>query len=118
MTLTCPLCQKPNPPTARACESCKSDLTLLSALMNDVQAMLNEADKLRQDGQLAPAVQAYLDVLDADPANAEARAALGPILRALRAPRPRASGHLSMLMGAGIGAAAFAAGYWLALAPK
>ena len=52
--------------------------------MNDVRTQLERADALRQDGQLAPAVQAYLDVLDVDPANADAQAALGPILRAGR----------------------------------
>src|SRR5437588_11912952 len=86
--LTCPACQNELAEPAAACPRCRADLTLLSAYARDVQALVDRGDALRQDGQLAPAVQAYLDALDLDPANAAARAALGPVLRALRAPRP------------------------------
>jgi hypothetical protein len=79
----------------------------------DAHSLLEKADALRTEGQLAPAVQAYLDVLEADPTNAEARAALGPVLRALRAPRPAFNGAALMVVGALIAAASFAAGYWL-----
>jgi hypothetical protein len=89
-------------------------LSLLSQLASDVRTLLDKADGLRRDGQLAPAVQAYLEVLETDPANAEARAALGPVLRAVRAPTPAAQGVWLLVAGAAIAAAAFAAGYWLA----
>jgi hypothetical protein len=79
----------------------------------DARALLEKADALRTEGQLAPAVQAYLDVLEADPTNAEARVALGPVLRALRAPRPAANRLALMVVGALIAAAGFVAGYWL-----
>lgn len=82
--------------------------------MNDVRTQLERADQLRQAGQLAQAVQAYLDVLDVDPANAEARAALGPILRAVRVPRSKSAALLWMFAGATIAAISFVAGYWLA----
>lgn len=82
--------------------------------MADVRTQLDRAEQLRQNGQLAPAVQAYLDVLDIDPANLEARAALGPILRAVRVPRSKSAAMLAMMAGAAIAAISFAAGYWLA----
>jgi hypothetical protein len=82
--------------------------------MSDLRTQLDRANELRQDGQLAPAVQAYLDVLDVDPANAEAKAALGPILRAIRAPQSKSAAMLWMVAGAAIAAISFAAGYWLA----
>jgi len=79
----------------------------------DAHSLLEKADALRTEGQLAPAVQAYLDVLDVDPTNAAARAALGPVLRALRPP-PTATNRLAfMIVGALIAAAGFAAGFWL-----
>jgi Flp pilus assembly protein TadD len=87
-------------------------LSLLSDYTSGVRTLLEKADGLRRDGQLAPAVQAYLEVLETDPANAEARAALGPVLRALRAPRSSRGDILILLTGAVIAAAAFAAGYW------
>ena len=80
----------------------------------DAHALLEKADALRTEGQLAPAVQAYLDVLEIDPANAEARAALGPVLRALRAPRPATNGAALPIAGAVILAAGVAVGYWIA----
>ena len=85
MTLKCPLCQKALPAPARSCPRCQADLSLLADLMTDVRILLDRADAHRRAGELAPAVQAYLDVLDVDPANAEARAALGPVLLAVRA---------------------------------
>lgn len=105
------MCQREVEPGTAACPGCRADLTLLSGLAGDVRNRLNRADQLRQDGQLAPAVQAYLEVLDLDPGNAEARAALGPVLRALRAPAREKQNGLWMLVGAAIAAAAFAVGY-------
>ena len=111
---SCPVCRTEFRAGESACSICRADLGLLSLFMSDVQAQLERAEQLRQDGQLAPAVQAYLDVLDVDPANAEARAALGPILRAVRVPRAKSAAMLWMIAGAVIAAVSFAAGYWLA----
>jgi predicted TPR repeat methyltransferase len=89
-------------------------VSLLQKAAGEVHTILQLAEQLRLDGQLAPAVQAYLEVLEIDPSNAAARAALGPILRALRAPGRRSSMAAAMLCGAIIAAAAFTAGWWLA----
>jgi hypothetical protein len=118
--LTCPLCKNELPAPAPRCPRCQADLTLLADYMSDLRSQLDRADSLRRAGDLAPAVQAYLDVLDVDPTNAEARAALGPVLRAVRAAglaRDRRSWAASaglLLAGALIALTAFAAGYWLA----
>jgi hypothetical protein len=110
----CPVCRTEFRGGEITCSLCRADLGLLSHFMNDVRTQLDRADQLRQDGQLAPAVQAYLDVLEVDPANAEARAALGPILRAVRVPQSKSAAMLWMITGAAIAAISFAAGYWLA----
>jgi uncharacterized membrane protein YecN with MAPEG domain len=78
------MCQQALPAPARTCPRCRADLSLLADLMTDVRKLLDRADAHRRAGELAPAVQAYLAVLDVDPANAEARAALGPVLLAVR----------------------------------
>src|SRR4051794_28815350 len=81
--LTCPLCQKELPAPAPRCPRCQADLSLLANYMTDLRAQLDRADAPRRAGELAAAVQAYFDVLETDPTNADARAALGPVLRAL-----------------------------------
>lgn len=113
MPITCPMCRREVEAGITACPSCRADLALLDGLMNDAASHLERADRLREEGQLAPAVQAYLDVLDLDPSNSEARAALGPVLRAIRMPRRESGRAAWLLAGAAIAAAAFAAGYWL-----
>jgi len=112
--MKCPVCTVAIDSPVAACPRCKADLTLLSHFMSDVRTLLEKADSLREQGQFAPAVETYLEVLEADPGNVEARAALGPILRALRVPQPARGGALLLVTGAAIAAAAFAAGYWLA----
>ena len=62
-------------------------------------------------------MQAYLDVLDADPTNAEARAAVGPVLRSLwvaggvGADPPAGSSSLNAGLIVGATVAALALGY-------
>jgi hypothetical protein len=115
--LTCPLCKKDLTEPVRACPQCRADLSLLADLMTDVRKLLDRADSLRKAGELAPAVQAYFDVLDADPTNAEARAAVGPVLRSLRVagrigaapPAGSSSLHAGLIVGAAV--AALALGY-------
>jgi|SRR5438094_6284852 len=85
--LTCPLCKKEVEAPARACPRCKADLSLLADLVADVQKLLARAETHRKAGELAPAVDAYLAVLDVDPTNADARAALGPVLRGIHTAR-------------------------------
>jgi tetratricopeptide (TPR) repeat protein len=110
--LSCPVCRSSVPAGEKFCGTCRADLSLLSAVHMDAHVLLEKADALRAEGQLAPAVQAYLDVLDVDPTNAEARVALGPVLRALRAPRPASDIAWLLAAGAAIALAAFAAGCW------
>jgi predicted TPR repeat methyltransferase len=82
--LTCPLCKKELPTPERTCPRCQADLSLLADLKTDVRRLLDRADAHRKAGEIAPAVQAYLAALDVDPTNAEARAAVGPVLLAVR----------------------------------
>jgi hypothetical protein len=114
--LTCPLCQKELTEPEPRCPRCQADVSLLVDFVTDLKTLLDKADVHRRAGEIAPAVQAYLDVLDVDPANADARAALGPVLVALRsvAPRGRSRSAGWLIAGAVTAAAAFAAGIWAA----
>jgi hypothetical protein len=81
--ITCPLCKKVVEVPARTCPRCQADLSLLVDLVTEVQKLLAQAEAHRKAGEVAPAVEAYLAVLDVDPTNADARAAVGPILRGI-----------------------------------
>src|SRR5436309_1166897 len=83
--LTCPLCQKELAEPVPRCPRCQTDLSLLADFVTDLKTLLDKADAHRRAGELAAAVQTYLAVLDVDPANAEARAAIGPVLGGIRA---------------------------------
>jgi hypothetical protein len=85
--LTCPLCKKVVETPARTCPRCQADLSLLADLMTDVQKLLARAEAHRKAGELAPAVEAYLAVLEVDPTHADARAAVGPVLRGVHTAR-------------------------------
>jgi len=121
--LTCPLCKKDLDEPAGRCPRCQADLSLLASYMSDIRSLLDRADAYRRAGQIGPAVRSYCDALDADPANAEARAALGDVVLALRAVQRldgRGGGRWSrggavvfMAIMAGLLAAVFAAGYWI-----
>src|SRR4051812_42754932 len=83
--LTCPVCKKPlADPPAPQCPRCQADLSVLADIMKDVRTLLDKASAQARNGQLGAAVRTYLDVLDVDPANAAAHAALGDVLTALR----------------------------------
>src|SRR5437016_4783341 len=114
--VTCPLCKAELPDATPRCPRCQADLSLLSGFVTDLKALLDKADAHRRAGEVAPAVQAYLNALEIDPANAEARTALGPILVALRSIAPRSALHPAawLVAGAGIATAAFAGGIWAA----
>src|SRR5947208_12630011 len=113
--LNCPLCQKELAAPAPRCPRCQADLSLLATYMTDLRTYLDRADAHRRAGELAAAVQAYCDVLEVDPTNAEARAALGPVLRAVRAagrapPPARRTAGLALLLTIGLAVTAFAIG--------
>src|SRR4051794_10776669 len=83
--LTCPMCQKELADPVPRCPRCQTDLSLLADFVSDLKTLLDKADAHRKAGDLTAAVQAYLAVLDVDPGNAAARAAVGPALLAVRA---------------------------------
>jgi hypothetical protein len=82
--LTCPLCKKQLADPAPQCPRCQADLSVLADIMKDVRTLLDKAAAQARAGELGAAVAAYLEVLDVDPANAVARAALGDVLTAVR----------------------------------
>ena len=114
--LTCPLCKTGLPAPVPRCPRCQTDLTLLADFVTDLKTLLDQADAHRRAGEIAPAVQAYLAVLEVDPANATAREALGPIIRAMRTvnefgrARQRVATGLFAVLVAGIAVCAFMAG--------
>ena len=114
--LTCPLCKTELPAATPRCPRCHADLTLLADFVTDLKTLLDKADAHRRAGEIAPAVQCYLDVLEVDPTNADARDALGPVLLALRTadninrPRPRLATGVLVVLAIGIAGWAFMAG--------
>lgn len=116
---TCPMCKAELAESATRCNRCQADVSLLSQFISGTSASLARADEHRRRGELAAAVQGYFDVLDVDPANVEARAALGPILRAipslnrLKNNLPISVGWL-VLCGVAIFVAGIALGIWIA----
>src|SRR5215510_11473377 len=82
--LRCPQCQKPLAQLARNCPSCKADLDLLVDYVAHLQTGVDRAEKLTRLGELDLAVWAYLEVLEVDPDNAEARRQIGRVVTAVR----------------------------------
>jgi predicted TPR repeat methyltransferase len=116
--LACPMCQKELTEPAAKCPRCQADLSLLADFVTDLQTLLDKADGHRKAGDLAAAVQAYLAVLDVDPSNAMARAALGPALLAVRTaarlePAANPTGYIAVVLAVAAVIAAFAAGLFV-----
>jgi predicted TPR repeat methyltransferase len=115
--LTCPMCRTELAEPAPRCPRCQTDLSLLADFVTDLATLLQKADGHRKAGELAAAVQAYLAVLDVDPANAVARSAIGPALLAVRtagrAEPPRPIGSAIIVIALLAVAAAFTAGLCL-----
>ena len=84
MMLICPLCKKQLADPVPQCPRCQADLSLLADVMKNVQTLLDQAGNHAKAGELGAAVKAYLEVLDVDPANQTARAALGDVVTAIR----------------------------------
>jgi hypothetical protein len=80
----CPQCSKPLASLARQCPSCRADLDLLVDYVNGLQSSLYQAKQLTLEGKLGAAMWAYLEVLEVDPDNAEAREQVGQIATAVR----------------------------------
>ncbi len=91
--LSCPLCKKKLNGLEARCPTCQADLSLIVGYVEDLAVGLAQAQALTRAGRLADAVFAYLQVLDIDPENAEARRQVGRVVTAVRhfdsQPRPR-----------------------------
>lgn len=82
--LTCPMCKKTLADATRHCPRCSTDLSLLVDYASSQESGVARAEQLTRAGQLGEAVWAYLEVLEVDPENAEARRQIGRIATAVR----------------------------------
>jgi hypothetical protein len=80
----CPQCNKPLVQLSRQCPSCRADLDLLVDYVHGLQNSLDRADQFTRAGELGQAVWAYLEILEVDPDNAEARRQVGQVATAVR----------------------------------
>jgi hypothetical protein len=82
--LTCPMCKKMVTGDTRACPRCRADLTILADYANHVHGGLIRAESLTRNGELDEAVWAYLEVLEVDPDNIQARRQIARVATAVR----------------------------------
>lgn len=80
----CPQCAKPLREFTRRCASCQADLDLLVDYVSHLQGGLQRAENLAKAGELGQAVWAYLEVLEVDPDNPQARKQVGQVVTAVR----------------------------------
>ena len=80
----CPQCTKPLREITRRCPSCQADLDLLVDYVSHLQGGLERAENLVKAGELGQAIWAYLEVLEVDPDNPQARKQIGLIVTAVR----------------------------------
>jgi hypothetical protein len=80
----CPQCTKPLREIARRCPSCQADLDLLVDYVSHLQGGLERAENLVKAGELGQAIWAYLEVLEVDPDNPQARRQIGQVVTAVR----------------------------------
>jgi hypothetical protein len=80
----CPQCAKPLREIARRCPSCQADLDLLVDYVSHLQGGLERAENLVKAGELGQAIWAYLEVLEVDPDNPQARKQIGLVVTAVR----------------------------------
>src|ERR1019366_5719187 len=80
----CPQCTKPLRDFTRRCPSCQADLDLLVDYVSHLQGGLERAENLVKAGELGQAIWAYLEVLEVDPDNPEARKQIGQVVTAVR----------------------------------
>jgi len=80
----CPQCNKPLRDFSRKCPSCQADLDLLVDYISHLQGGLQRAESLTKAGELGQAIWAYLEVLEVDPDNAQARKAIAQVVTAVR----------------------------------
>jgi hypothetical protein len=80
----CPQCNKPLVQLSRQCPSCRADLDLLVDYVHGLQSSLERAEQWTRSGELGQAVWAYLEVLEVDPDNADARRQVSQVATAVR----------------------------------
>ena len=82
--LKCPMCEKNVPEQEKTCGKCGTDVSLLVHYIHDLQDGLEQAKALTRRGELGDAVWKYLEVLEVDPDNTEARRQVGRVATAVR----------------------------------
>jgi hypothetical protein len=82
--LTCPMCKKRVPEMEKSCANCKTDVSLLTNYVGNLQVGLDRAEALAKAGELGEAVWAYLEVLEVDPDNVAAKRQVGQVVTAVR----------------------------------
>jgi hypothetical protein len=80
----CPWCKKTLPELVRRCPSCQADLSLVFDYVVGLEGGLSRAEQMTRQGRLDEAVWAYLEVLDVDPENPEAKRQIGRVAAAVR----------------------------------
>src|SRR5580693_6553631 len=81
---SCPQCNKPLTELTRQCPTCRADLDLLVEYVSGLTGSLYRAEHLTRGGELGPAMWAYLEVLEVDPDNPEAKRQVGQVATAVR----------------------------------
>ena len=81
---SCPQCTKPLREFTRRCPTCQADLDLLVDYVSHLQGGLDRAEGLTKAGELGQAIWAYLEVLEVDPDNPQARKQIGQVVTAVR----------------------------------
>ncbi|MBI2803871.1 MAG: hypothetical protein HYX68_02685 [Planctomycetes bacterium] len=81
---SCPQCTKPLREITRRCPSCQADLDLLVDYVSHLQGGLERAETLVKAGDLGQAIWAYLEVLEVDPDNPQARKQISQVVTAVR----------------------------------
>ena len=80
----CPQCKIELTGRPSQCPRCRTDLSLLADLMSEVEILRTKAHDAKSSGKIGPAIEAYLQMLEIDPTDAEAREAVGESVRAIR----------------------------------
>ncbi len=80
----CPQCNKPLRELVRRCPSCQADLDLLVDFVSHLQGGVERARELTRAGELGQAVWAYLEVLEVDPDNNDAKKQIAQVATAVR----------------------------------
>jgi hypothetical protein len=82
--LTCPLCKKSLAEWSKECPRCRADLSILIDYVGNLRDGLARAQDQTRKGELGEAVWAYLEVLEVDPDNAQARRQVSRVAAAVR----------------------------------